>query len=102
MIKLLTEKTNINGCPIEDVIKDIVGYREVSDFFVIQDVNGNVSQVEDSNIIREQLKLDSSLTVLEVGEAYVTYIENLKSQNTVSIQDRLKSVEDTITMLMGV
>lgn len=94
MITLLTNKNNINGLPIEDAIKEIVGYKNAKDFFVIEDGNGTVSQIEDSNVIREQLKVDSTLTVLEVGEAYIKSLET--PADVIVDEDKVSTAEALI------
>lgn len=83
MIKVWDKKESINGVSAEEYTASTPKWMLNGDvLLIIDDSSGMVTQVENVNVLRANLKLDSSLKSEEVGEAYLKSLEPVTTENT--------------------
>ena len=80
MIKIWNKEESINGVSAESYITESPAWMTEGDVILVcNDYSGVVEQILNVNVLRGNLKLDSSFTSLQVGEEYLkslTVIEN--------------------------
>lgn len=91
MIKLWDKQESINGVSAQDFIKDNP-LAEGDILLVTNDTTGIVEQVLNVDVIRNNLKLDITLTPPEVGEAYLKSLEEPK-QTEISNKEKIAILE---------
>lgn len=95
MIKIWDKKESINGCSAEEYLNSMPFLKNCNEIILICKEDGTVTNVESDNILRDILKLDSSIPTLEVGKIYEQY---LNSQNN-EIEEQHKAEKTDIELL---
>lgn len=82
--KIWDKKESINNVSAEEVLNSMPELKNSDVILLIQ--NNRVTNIEDKDVLISNLNLDSDLSVQEVAEKYIQYLEELKKQE---IKERL-------------
>lgn len=90
MIEIWDKKKPINGVNADDVLNSDPILRSSEVVLTISDNTGRVEQINSVDILRSNLKLDNSLTPLQVGEAYLKSLEQQNNNSANNIDTNLE------------
>lgn len=88
MIKIWNKTSPINGVSAKVILEARHDLRDEQEIILILDAQGNVTNIEIPSILKANLGLSNELTALEVGQAYVDYLE----------QQKLESEKEAVTI----
>jgi hypothetical protein len=89
-IKLWDKIESINGISAEDYLTRNETLRNVDVLLLLND-NNRIREVLDVDELRNLLNLDNSISVQDVGNAYLNYLNKINTTNN-SMIDLLKSM----------
>lgn len=76
--KIWDKKESINNVNAEEVLNSMPELKDTDVILILQ--NNRVTNIEDKNILISNLNLDVNLSVEEVAEKYIQYLEEVKKQ----------------------
>lgn len=101
-IQIWDKKTDINGYPANKYWEENKSFFGNEDVILIMD-GDRVTNIEKPSILRNMLNLEGDKTSLEIGQAYLTHLEeqaNMVTEEPTTIEE-LKAQMDDINMLMA-
>lgn len=92
-VKIWDKIEPINGKSAEYVLSYRDDFKNEKEVILIYDDYGNVQSTGIPSILKSNLKLDNSMSALEVGEAYLKSIEeqNKQSQDNIRLEEENKN-----------
>lgn len=98
MIKLWDKKSPINGKDAEEILNRRNDLENAEEILLIGENERNIRGIEIVEVLRGNLGLSQDLTALEVGEAYLNFIDKLNKGSELEEQTKnniLKELAET-------
>lgn len=99
-VKIWNKIDRINGVEAIEVLKSMPELQRLKEVILIEDDYGNITNIENPNIIKANLNLPIDITTSEVGEAYIEYLESQKNEVKKISYDE-SNIAEKLDMVIG-
>lgn len=106
IVKVWDKVTSINGVEASVVLESLPMAKDDEVILLVDETSGMVTNIEMKKILASNLGLSSFASAMEIGNAYVQYLEEQKNieveqENTIeALKSRVKELADITDMLI--